>query len=272
MLDIKPADGHRMLIQSYPGGIESGTDWYQNDAGVVLTETTIRQSPFNREGTPIAYRARKAIQYGDNIDKVVEYLGAKNNGLYTNEWIIGDAKNNEIAMYELGTYKSRLYRSSKNDWFGGTEGFYWGNNNAKDLNVRLEYKPDPNGEPEYVPYVPQDRDLKWQELYREYKGKIDEQFGFLAFRTAPLVSSSAMDAKVATADMASRMMVWAAFGKPNQREWVPSQSEKENYPKNDGLYSSSYRTIATEPPAALHEAIPESERTTEYRDPYYNNR
>ena len=37
MLDIQPAKGHRMLIQSYPGGIESGTDWYQNDAGVILT-------------------------------------------------------------------------------------------------------------------------------------------------------------------------------------------------------------------------------------------
>ena len=254
LLDIKPAAGHRMLIQSYPGGIESGTDWYQNDAGIVLTETTIRQSPFNKDGTPVAFRARQAIQYGDNIDKVVQYLGTKNNGLYTNEWLIGDAKNNEIAMYELGTYKTRLYRSSKNDWFGGTEGFYWGNNNAKDLNVRLEYEPDPNGQPEYVPYVPQDRDLKWQELYREYKGKIDEQFGFLAFRTAPLVRSTAMDAKVATADMASRMMVWAAFGKPNQREWAPSESEKESYSKNDGLYASGYRLITAEAPASLHES------------------
>ncbi len=52
MLDIQPEKGHRMLIQSYPGGIESGTDWYQNDAGVVLTETTIRQTPFNAQGTP----------------------------------------------------------------------------------------------------------------------------------------------------------------------------------------------------------------------------
>src|SRR5215469_3313092 len=51
MLDIKPASGHRMLMQSYPGGIESGTDWYQNDAGVVLTETTIDQTPFNVAGT-----------------------------------------------------------------------------------------------------------------------------------------------------------------------------------------------------------------------------
>ncbi|HEX5228957.1 MAG TPA: C45 family autoproteolytic acyltransferase/hydrolase, partial [Bryobacteraceae bacterium] len=198
MLDIKPTTGHRVLMQSYPGGIESGTDWYQNDAGVVLTETTINQSPFNVNGTPIAFRARHAIQYGDSIDKVVEILSAKNNGLYTNEWLIGDARTNEIAMFELGTYKSRLYRSSKNDWFGGTKGFYWGDNNAKDLAVRLEESPDPKGTPSYLPYVPTARDLKWQELYREYEGKIDEQFGFLAFDTAPLVSATAMDAKVIT--------------------------------------------------------------------------
>jgi hypothetical protein len=55
MLDIQPAKGHRIVMQSYPGGIESGTDWYQNDAGMVLTETTIRQSPFNIEGTPVAF-------------------------------------------------------------------------------------------------------------------------------------------------------------------------------------------------------------------------
>lgn len=260
MLDIKPTTGHRLLMQSYPGGIESGTDWYQNDAGVILTETTIRQSPFNIEGTPVAYRARKAIQYGDNIDKVVEYLGTKNNGLYTNEWLIADAKNNEIAMYELGTYKTRLYRSTKNDWYGGTEGFYWGDNNAKDLAVRLEYQPDPQGEPVHVPYVPASRDLKWQQMYREYKGKIDEQFGFLAFRTAPLVSSTAMDAKVASAEMASRMMVWGVFGKPNQREWVPSSWQKDNYAQNDGLYSSGYRLINAEPSESLRQAIQENEK------------
>lgn len=243
MLDLKPATGHRVLMQSYPGGIESGTDWYQNDAGIVLTETTIRQSPFNPDGIPVAYRARKAIQYGDSIDKVVDSLQTKNNGLYTNEWLIGDARTNEIAMFELGTYKTRLWRSSKNDWFGGTEGFYWGDNNAKDLSVRLEEHPDPASAPDYVPYVPGPRDLKWQDLYHEYKGKIDEQFAFLAFRTAPLVSPTTMDAKVATADMASRMMVWAAFGKPNQREWVPSRAEKEEYPNNEGLYSSGYRML-----------------------------
>ena len=245
MLDIQPASGHRVLMQSYPGGIESGTDWYQNDAGVVLTETTIRQTPFNAQGTPVAFRARMAIQYGGNIDEVVERLGTRNNGLYTNEWLLGDAKNNEVAMYELGTNHTKLWRSSKNEWFGDTPGFYWGDNNAKDLTIRLETQPDPRGTPEYIPYVPAVRDLAWQDLYRQYRGQIDEQFAFLAFRTAPLVSSSTMDAKIATADMASRLMVWAAIGKPNQREWRPDPG---GYAKNDGLYPSGYYLFRAELP------------------------
>ena len=256
-LDIKPESGHRMLMQSYPGGIESGTDWYQNDAGVVLTETTIRQTPFNAQGTPVAYRARIAIQYAGSITEMVERLGTKNNGLYTNEWIMGDAKNNEIAMYELGTNHTKLWRSTRNEWFNNTEGFYWGNNNAKDLTIRTEYLPDPQGQPEYVPYVPAPRDLAWQDLYKKYRGQIDEQFAFLAFRTAPLVSSSTMDAKVVTADMANRLMVWGAFGKPNQREWVPGG--RGGYEKNDGLYPSGYYLFSAEPSPALSAAIGENE-------------
>jgi Phospholipase B/Carbohydrate binding domain len=233
MLDIKPASGHRMLIQSYPGGIESGTDWYQNDAGVVLTETTIDQTPFNVQGTPVAFRARMAIQYGGNIDEVVQRLGTRNNGLYTNEWIIGDAKNNEIAMYELGTYHTKLWRSSRNEWFGDTPGFYWGDNNAKDLAVNLELMPDPQGAPGYVPYVPGKRDLAWVDLYNKFKGQIGEQFGFEAFDSAPLVSASTMDAKVATADMANRMMVWGEFGRPNESVAAPRDS-------NYGLFPGGY--------------------------------
>jgi phospholipase B-like protein len=257
-LDIKPASGHRVLMQSYPGGIESGTDWYQNDAGVVLTETTIDQTPFNIQGTPVAFRARMAIQYGGNIDEVVHYLGTRNNGLYTNEWIMGDAKTNEIAIYDLGTHHTRLWRSSKDQWFGDTPGFYWGDNNAKDLDVRLEDYPDPKGDPDYIPYAPGPRDLAWQELYRKYRGQIDEQFGFLAFRTAPLVSASTMDAKVATSDMASHLMVWAAIGKPNQREWLP---HKWDYAKDDGLYPSGYCLFQAEPSEALRAAIQQNEKT-----------
>ncbi len=256
MLDIQPETGHRMLIQSYPGGIESGMDWYQNDAGVVLTETTIRQTPFDIRGTPVAFRARRAIQYGGNIDEVVRELGTRNNGLYTNEWIIGDGKNNEIAMYELGTSCTRLWRSSKKEWFGNTPGFYWGNNNAKDLNVNLEYQPDPQGAPSYVPYTPAVRDLAWQDLYRKYNGQIDEQFGFLAFRSAPLVAQGTVDAKITTADMANRLMVWAEFGRPNQSAWVPAQAGGG---PNRGLYPGGYHLFSAEPSEGLRRAVGENE-------------
>jgi len=259
MLDIRPEHGHRMLIQSYPGGIESGTDWYQNDAGVVLTETTIRQTPFNAQGTPVAFRARMAIQYGGNIDEVVHQLGARNNGLYTNEWLIGDAKNNEIAMYELGTNHVKLWRSSKNEWFGDTPGFYWGDNNAKDLEVKLEYRPDPHSAPEYVPYVPAIRDLAWQDLYRKYRGQIDEQFGFLAYRGAPLVSTGTMDAKVVTADMANHFMVWAAFGRPNQSVWTAGGSHGRNAGPDHGLFPGGYYLFSGEPSESLRSAVQENE-------------
>ena len=242
MLDIKPEHGHRVLMQSYPGGIESGTDWYQNDAGVVLTETTIEQTPFNAQGTPVAFRARMAAQYGGNIDEVVQQLGTHNNGLYTNEWLIGDAKTNEIAMYELGTNHTRLWRSSKDEWFNGTTGFYWGNNNAKDMSVKLEYAPDPQGAPQYLPFVPTVRDEAWQAMYRQYKGQIDEQFAFKAFDSAPLVSGSTMDAKVATSDMANHMMVWGAFGRPNESVWNPAEQDAGS--PNHGLFPGGYYLFA----------------------------
>jgi hypothetical protein len=99
--------------------------------------------------------------------------------------------------------------------------------------------------------------MAWQELYRKYRGQIDEQFGFLAFRTAPLVGSSTMDAKIATADMANRLMVWAEIGKPNEREWLP---HKWDYANDDGLYPSGYYLFEAEPSANLRAAIQQNEK------------
>src|ERR1019366_6905103 len=101
--------------------------------------------------------------------------------------------------------------------------------------------------------VPQSRDLVWQDLYRKYRGQIDEQFAYLAFRTAPLVSGSTMDAKVVTAEMANHMMVWGAIGKPNQREWLARGDFERSYPKNDGLFPSGYALFTTAPPNQVAE-------------------
>ena len=109
--------------------------------------------------------------------------------------------------------------------------------------MRLEYQPDPKGSPVHIPYVASERDLMWQNLYEKFRGQIDEQFAFTALRTAPLVTSTVMDSKVATAEMARNQQVWAAFGKPNQREWVPSERQKAEF-ENDGIYPGGYRLFS----------------------------
>ena len=124
------------------------------------------------------------MQYADSIDKAVAILKEGNNGLYTNEWLLADTKTDEIAMFELGTHKNKLWRSGNDDWFGGTKGFYWGCNNAKDVEVRLETIPSVIDRPANVVWHPSDRDRAWLRLYNAHKGKIGEAFGFEAFHDA----------------------------------------------------------------------------------------
>src|SRR5207245_4547956 len=156
-------------MQSYPGGIQSGMDYYLNDAGLLVTETTIAQTTFDINGKSLGSRIRQALQYSDNIDQAVEILKAGNNGLYTNEWLLADIKTNEIAMFELGTAKSKLYRNSKNEWFGGTEGFYWGCNNTKDLDVRLETIASVHDRPANPVFGPPPREQEWVRLDTKHK-------------------------------------------------------------------------------------------------------
>jgi hypothetical protein len=247
-LDVKPAKGHRVLMQSYPGGMQSGMDYYLNDAGLIVCETTIKQTRFDIHGQSVASRIRQALQYADNIDKAVEVLKAANNGLYTNEWLLADIKTNEIAMFELGTAKSKLYRSSKNEWFGGTEGFYWGCNNAKDLDVRLETIPGVVSRPSNQVWRPTDRDKAWLRLFAKHKGKIGVEFGKEAFTTPPIAAYPSLDAKFTTTAMAGDLKTWALFGPPLGRSWQPTQEERQKYPE--------IRAMASNPWTILHPSAP----------------
>jgi hypothetical protein len=255
-LDVKPSKGHRVLIQGYPGAIQSGLDYYLNDAGILSTETTIAQTRFDITGYSVASRIRQALQYADSIDQAVAILSKANNGLYTNEWLLADIKTNEIAMFELGTHRSRLYRSSKNEWFGGTEGFYWGCNNTKDLNVRLETIPGVKDRPENMCFCPSDRDKLWQRLYQEHKGKIDADFGKLAFTTPPLAAYHSLDAKFTTTDLARQLKTWALYGPPLGRSWQPSDEEKRRYPDIRPLVSNPWTILTIQAPAKEPEGSP----------------
>ena len=248
-LDVKPAKGHRVLMCGYPGAMQSGMDYYINDAGLLMAETTIGQTRFEITGQTEASRIRKAMQYAGTIDEAVAILKKDNNGLYTNEWLLGDINTNEIALFELGTHKSKLHRSSKNEWIGGTTGFYWGCNNTKDLELRLETIPGVNGRPNNLVFRPSERDMAWQKLYQENKGKIDASFGKLAFTTPPLAAFHSLDAKFTTTDLAKQLKSWALFGPPLGRTWQPTNEERQRYPEIKPLVSNPWTILHGNPPA-----------------------
>jgi hypothetical protein len=249
-LDVKPASGHRVLMQTYPGGIMSGLDYYMNDKGLLVAETTIDQTLFDAAGAPVADRIRRALQYADSIDQAVKILETANNGLYTNEWLLADINTNEIAMFELGTHKSRLWRSGRDEWYGGTRGFYWGCNNAKDLQVRLETVPGVDGKPANMVFHPSDRDRTWLDLFAKWNGKITAEFGFEAFTTPPLAAYPSCDAKFTTSAMARRLTTYALFGPPLGRTWEPTLDERRRYPEIQPLVPNDWALLRADAPAA----------------------
>lgn len=264
-LDVKPERGHRITMQSYPTGIYSAMDYYLNDAGIALVETTIDQTRFDPTGQALASRVRKAMQYADTIDAVVTTLKEGNNGLYNNEWLLADMKTDEIAMYELGTHHGKLWRSSKNEWFGGTEGFYWGCNNAKDLGVRLETLAATDDRPANLVWHPSDRDLRWIELYRKHVGTMDEQFARTAFTTAPICASPSVDAKFTNATLAKTTQSWCLFGPPLGRTWLPTLDESKQFADIRPLVSNPWTLLG--PAAPLPAANPIAGKPIDLADP-----
>jgi hypothetical protein len=280
-IDCKPTKGRRFVMQAFPGGIWSSQDYYQNDAGILLSETTIDQTPFDSSGEPLTTRARKAIQYAESIDDVVKLLSVSNNGLYTNEWLIADTKTNEIAMFELGTKKTKLWRSSKEEWFGGTKDFYWGCNNAKDAHVRLEATPAAGeSRPEKPNWVPSPRDKAWLRFFDKNKGKIDAASAKAVFASTPLAAPHSLDAKFTTTELAKDLAAYALYGPPTGRTWNPTAEDKLSFPDIRPLVSHPWTVVTINPPPAkiegkkaadLPEKVPSpilfSERVQPVEDP-----
>jgi hypothetical protein len=237
-------------MQGFPGAVWSSQDYYQNDAGILLLETTIDQTPFDPTGEPLTTRARRAIQYSESIDEVVKTLSTRNNGLYANEWLIADIKTNEIAMFELGTRKSKLWRSSKDEWFGGTPGFYWGCNNAKDRSVRLEASPAEGDRLEPIDWQPSSRDKAWMRFYENHKGKIDAEAGKKVFATEDLALPHSLDAKVTTTALAKDLASWGLYGPPTGKTWKPSRRDRLRHPDIQALEPHPWTVLTINPPPA----------------------
>ena len=123
ILDIQPAKGHRIIMQASPCWIWSGTDFFVTSKGIIGTETTIGGFLPYEKKIPIAYRIRKAMQYGNSLDDYVDILLKGNSGDYANSWLFGDVYSNEVLRIELGLNYHNVERT-KNGYFIGFNATY----------------------------------------------------------------------------------------------------------------------------------------------------
>jgi len=234
---VHPTHGYAFCYQSGGGQIWSGADWYENTAGLLLTETTLMDTTHDPQGLPVFVRARTAAQYASTVQQCIDILSTRNNGSYSNEWLMGDSSGT-IASLQLGGRTHDL-NVTRNGFFGSSN-FDWGpNTRAEEGKVADPYKP---AEVDYARY------LRWRQLARRYNGTIDAAVGramesdtydaYLGRRHADArcicgepergtpgllpwddwvyVPWGAMDAKVATEAMAiGGLRVWARWGHPS---------------------------------------------------------
>jgi len=250
IFDIKPQKGNRILMDGLPGVIVSDDDFGINSAGIMITETTITGfTLFDPAGSPEFFRARKALQYSNSIDDYVRIMLDQNNGGYANDWLVGDNKTGEIALFELGLKEHSVRRTR--------DGYYVGSNFPVDEKLaRLETNFDYNN----LGGSPLARKTRWEQLVAQHKGNIDvervkqmEADSYDAFekKDGPnerslcgVVDSSprgipewdwgkffpggTVQAKAVDGTMTEKMQFWAAMGHPCQGDFVADKFLNEH--------------------------------------------
>ncbi len=163
IFDLVPARGHRILMDGFPGLIHSADDFGINSAGIMITETTISQfRGYDPKGVPEFVRARKAMQYAASIDDFARLMRQGNNGGYANNWLVADRKTGEIASLELGLKNVTLQRTR--------DGYFVGANFPVNEKLAREETDFDLNNPALSPNA---RRVRWEQLMREYKGRID---------------------------------------------------------------------------------------------------
>jgi hypothetical protein len=134
----------KIKMQTAPGFIASGSDWFMCGSGIIGCETTIGgmdyKPDFSCKKTPYFCRVRQAMQYADSLDEFVGYMKKGNAGDYACSWLLGHTKGTggkkqEIMLFELGLNTENIERK--------TNGLFYGMNRAISPEIReKETKPD----------------------------------------------------------------------------------------------------------------------------------
>jgi hypothetical protein len=274
IVDVSPTSGNQFLMQAYPGTICSGTDWYLSRAGLVVAETTITGSTtFNPQGIPYFMRARRAIQYSNNLDEWVKIMIEANNGGYASDWLIGELKTGEIACLELGTFNYTLDRTFN--------GVFTGSNVAASEKVQSETILD---------YADKSisctaRCERWKQLTEPSRGKLnietakkfladhydtytgkdvpgrnslcghieEDGRGWPEWDWGPNYPAGSFDGKVTDSDLAANGKFWAHWGKPCDTDFIADSFIKRHpeynwqEPRLKDIESYPWTLFATHP-------------------------
>jgi Phospholipase B len=167
VFDITPEHGSRFIMDGMPGLIHSADDFGINQAGIMITETTITGfNGFDPNGIPEFVRARKAMQYSGSIDDFARIMKEGNNGGYANDWLIADRNTGEIASLELGLKHVNLWRTK--------DGYFAGSNYPIDPALA---KDETDFNMSDMSLSANARHLRWDNLLSENKGRIDVALG-----------------------------------------------------------------------------------------------
>jgi hypothetical protein len=162
-VDLVPERGHRIAMQAWGPSLYSSSDFFITGAGLIGTETTIGGfKGYRREGVPVFVRARRAMQYADDIDGWAKIMTEDSNGAYANSWLLGDVRTGEIARFELGLKHHSLEKKS--------DGWFTGSNVTDDVGI-LREETDAKYDDVRDPAVA--RRVRWGQLMRENEGRID---------------------------------------------------------------------------------------------------
>ncbi len=227
ILLVVPEKGNAFVMQTFPGGVHSNTDFYINSAGLIVTETTISgfRGEFRENLLPEFVRIRLAVQFADSIDSFVRTMVTADNGGYANIWLAGDVKTGEIARLELGFAHHPLARTR--------DGFFGSSNLALDPDLVR----DETRGPRSPRASSRARMARWKELASLWRGRITVEAGKLFLsdhydayekryhpsprslcghydqgrRGAPF---GAMDALVTDSVLARGLRAWGRWGRP----------------------------------------------------------